>query len=44
MKIHEYQAKQLLREAGVAVPQGIVATTADEASAAFKTWAAHSPS
>ena len=36
MKIHEYQAKQLLRDAGVAVPQGIVATTADEAAAAFK--------
>ena len=36
MKIHEYQAKQLLREAGVAVPAGIVATTADEAAAAFK--------
>ena len=36
MKIHEYQGKQLLREAGVAVPQGIMATTADEASAAFK--------
>jgi succinyl-CoA synthetase beta subunit len=37
MKIHEYQAKELLRGAGVAVPQGIVATTADEAAAAFKT-------
>src|SRR6476646_1761037 len=36
MKIHEYQGKQLLREAGVAVPQGITATTANEASAAFK--------
>src|SRR3982751_6099868 len=36
MKIHEYQAKQLLREAGVAVPLGIMAATADEASAAFK--------
>ena len=36
MKIHEYQAKQLLRDAGVAVPDGIVATTPDEASAAFK--------
>ena len=36
MKIHEYQAKQLLREAGVAVPEGIVAATAEEASAAFK--------
>ena len=27
MKIHEYQAKQLLREAGVAVPAGLVADT-----------------
>jgi len=37
MKIHEYQAKELLRGAGVAVPQGIVAATPDEATAAFKT-------
>src|SRR5262245_23089829 len=36
MKIHEYQAKELLRAAGVAVPSGIVATSADEAAAAFK--------
>ena len=36
MKIHEYQAKELLRSAGVAVPQGIVAATPDEAAAAFK--------
>src|SRR4051812_12098997 len=36
MKIHEYQGKQLLRDAGVAVPQGIMATTADEAAAAFR--------
>jgi succinyl-CoA synthetase beta subunit len=36
MKIHEYQAKELLRAAGVAVPQGIVATTPDEAATAFK--------
>src|SRR6187399_2444644 len=35
MKIHEYQAKQLLRDAGVATPDNIVATTPDEASAAF---------
>jgi succinyl-CoA synthetase beta subunit len=35
MKIHEYQAKQLLREAGVTVPQGLVASTADEAAQAF---------
>jgi len=35
MKIHEYQAKQILREAGVATPRNIVARTADEAAAAF---------
>lgn len=35
MKIHEYQAKQLLAEAGVAVPRGIVATTPDAAADAF---------
>jgi succinyl-CoA synthetase beta subunit len=36
MKIHEYQGKQLLKKAGVAVPEGIVAKTPDEAAAAFK--------
>jgi succinyl-CoA synthetase beta subunit len=36
MKIHEYQGKQLLRDAGVAVPPGVVATTPAEASAAFR--------
>ena len=35
MKIHEYQAKQLLAQAGVKVPRGIVAKTPAEASAAF---------
>src|SRR5580698_516678 len=35
MKIHEYQAKQILREAGVPVPRGIVAHNAQEAAAAF---------
>ena len=35
MKIHEFQAKQILREAGVAVPRGMVARTAEEAAAAF---------
>ncbi|GAB4148180.1 MAG: ADP-forming succinate--CoA ligase subunit beta [Planctomycetaceae bacterium] len=35
MKIHEYQGKQLFREAGVAVPRGIVVKTPDEAAAAF---------
>ena len=35
MKIHEFQAKQILRNAGVAVPRGVVARSADEAAAAF---------
>ena len=35
MKIHEYQAKQIFREAGVAVPRGIVADTPAAAAAAF---------
>ncbi|MDA1090825.1 MAG: ADP-forming succinate--CoA ligase subunit beta [Proteobacteria bacterium] len=33
MNIHEYQAKQLLRDYGVAVPKGGVAFTVDEAAA-----------
>ena len=36
MKIHEYQAKQLLAKAGIPVPQGIVATTPEEAADAFR--------
>ncbi len=36
MKIHEYQAKQLLKEAGVKVPRGKVVRTPDEAAEAFK--------
>src|SRR6201993_4299193 len=35
MKIHEYQAKELLAAAGAAVPHGIVAATAVEAQQAF---------
>jgi len=35
MKIHEYQAKQLLREANIAVPESIVARTPAEAAAAY---------
>ncbi len=35
MKIHEYQAKQLLRDAKIAVPESIVARTAAEAADAF---------
>jgi succinyl-CoA synthetase beta subunit len=37
MKIHEFQAKEILRKAGVAVPRGIVAKTAAEAAEAFRT-------
>lgn len=36
MKVHEFQAKQILREANVAVPRGIVARTSEEAAAAFR--------
>ncbi|MCI0356987.1 MAG: ADP-forming succinate--CoA ligase subunit beta [Planctomycetaceae bacterium] len=35
MKIHEYQAKDLFRKAGVAVLKGRVAATPDEAAVAF---------
>ena len=36
MKIHEYQAKALMAERGIAVPHGTVATTVDEAVAAVR--------
>ncbi len=36
MKIHEYQAKQLFREAGVPVLEGHLARTAEEAAQAFQ--------
>jgi succinyl-CoA synthetase beta subunit len=35
MKIHEFQAKQILRDAGVAVPRGVVAHSPAEAEIAF---------
>src|ERR1700692_1814097 len=35
MKIHEYQAKELLAAAGAAVPRGIVATSPADAQQAF---------
>src|SRR4051812_28061214 len=35
MKIHEYQAKELLAAAGAAVPRGIVVKTPPEAQQAF---------
>ena len=36
MKIHEYQGKELFRQAGVPVLDGIVASTAEEAVAAYE--------
>jgi succinyl-CoA synthetase beta subunit len=36
MKIHEYQAKEILRKYGVAVPDGEMATTIEEAETAAK--------
>ena len=35
MKVHEYQAKELLKSAGCAVPSGIVVTTPEDAAKAF---------
>ena len=37
MKIHEFQAKELLAARGVAVPKGIECTSADEAAKAHET-------
>ena len=37
MKLHEYQAKRLFAAAGIPVPRGIVATTPQDASAAYET-------
>src|SRR5450759_4569844 len=36
MKIHEYQAKEILKKYGVAVPRGMMAETREEAEAAAK--------
>ena len=36
MNIHEFQAKQILKEFGVSVPESIVCATPEEASAAFE--------
>ena len=38
MKIHEYQAKELLASYGVAVPSGLLATTVEEVVEATKTY------
>ena len=40
MNIHEFQAKQLLKQHGVAVPEGTVCTTPDEVRAAAEKYAA----
>ena len=37
MKIHEYQAKEILAKYGVAVPKGEVANTLEEANAVART-------
>jgi len=36
MKIHEYQARDLLAKFGIPIPAGVVASSPDEAAAAFK--------
>ena len=36
MKLHEFQAKQVLARAGIPIPEGRIATTADEAAAAAR--------
>ncbi len=36
MKIHEFQGKQLLRDAGIPTPRGTVARSPEEAAAAYK--------
>jgi succinyl-CoA synthetase beta subunit len=40
MKIHEYQARQILADAGIPVPPAEVVRTPDEAADAFKKFAA----
>jgi succinyl-CoA synthetase beta subunit len=40
IKIHEYQARQILSDHGIPVPPAEVARTPDEAAAAFKKFAA----
>jgi acyl-CoA synthetase (NDP forming) len=36
VKLHEYQAKQLLARAGISIPEGRLATTHEEAEAAAR--------
>jgi succinyl-CoA synthetase beta subunit len=44
MKIHEYQARELLRNAGIPVPAGQAIASIEEAAAAFKSVTAGQPS
>jgi succinyl-CoA synthetase beta subunit len=37
MKLHEYQAKQLFTSVGIPLPRGVVATTPEQATAAYET-------
>ena len=39
MKLHEYQAKQLLASAGIPIPRGLAATTSEDAAKAYETLA-----
>ena len=41
MKIHEYQAKEILREFGVATPQGIACFSVEEAVEAARKLGGH---
>ena len=43
MKIHEYQAKELLAAAGAPIPQHVVVTTPDEAERPSTNSAAPAP-
>ena len=38
MKVHEYQAKELFRQHGVAVPEGAVASTPKRPPTGLKRW------
>jgi succinyl-CoA synthetase beta subunit len=40
VKLHEYQAKQLLARAGISIPEGRIATTPEEAEAAARAFGA----
>ena len=43
MKIHEYQAKNILKKYGVAVPRGEMVESTEEAEAAAKSFSTQAP-